>query len=219
MPALPVCAITMKLFCSLPSPFARKVRAVAAEKGLALELVEVDVFQSDNGVDRVNPLRKVPCLLADDGEAWYDSRVIVEYLDGLPGGPRLIPDDREARLRVRRIEALADGLLDAGVLVRMEQLWPGRSPEQRSAAWQDWQWTKVDGALAELQARLAGRTFFVGDAVSLADLAVASALGWLDYRLPDHPWRPLAPALADWYAAFARRPAFAGTAPPPLPPG
>ncbi|MFN8902917.1 MAG: glutathione S-transferase C-terminal domain-containing protein [Lysobacteraceae bacterium] len=209
----------MKLMLSLPSPFARKVRAVAAERGIALELVEVDVFQADNGVAEANPLRKVPCLVTDDGEAWYDSRVIVELLDGLGDGPRLIPDDRAERLAARRIEALADGLLDAAVLVRMERLWPGRTPEQRSAAWQDWQWAKVDGAFAELERRLGGRAHFVGGRVTLADLAVASALGWLDYRLPDHPWRPLAPGLAAWYATFATRPAFASTAPPPLPPG
>jgi len=209
----------MKLFCSLPSPFARKVRAVAAEKGLALELVEVDVFQPDNGLDRVNPLRKVPCLISAEGEAWYDSRVIVEYLDGLPGGPRLIPEEFASRMQVKRIEALADGLLDAGVLVRMERLWPGRTPEQRSSAWQDFQWTKVEGALAELQARLGAAQTFVGGRVSLADLAVASALGWLDYRLPDRPWRPQVPALAAWYAGFAQRPSFAASAPPPLPPG
>lgn len=206
----------MKLYLSLPSPFARKVRAVAAEKGIALELLEVDVFQPDNGVDAINPLRKVPCLVTDDGEAWYDSRVIVEYLDGLPGGPRLIPEARDARLAARRIEALADGILDAAILVRMERLWPGRTPEQRSAAWQDWQWAKVDGGFAELERRLGGRARFVGDEVTLADLAVASALGWLDYRLPDHPWRPLAPGVAAWYAAFATRPVFASTAPPPL---
>jgi len=93
----------MKLMLSLPSPFARKVRAVAAERGIALELVEVDVFQADNGVAEANPLRKVPCLVTDDGEAWYDSRVIVELLDGLGDGPRLIPDDRAERLAARRI--------------------------------------------------------------------------------------------------------------------
>ena len=192
------------------------MRAVAAEKGIALELLEVDVFQSDNGVDALNPLRKVPCLVADDGEVWYDSRVIVEYLDSLPGEPRLIPEARDARLAARRIEALADGILDAAILVRMERLWPGRTPEQRSAAWQDWQWAKVDGGFAELERRLGGKAHFVGEDVTLADLAVASALGWLDYRLPDHPWRPLAPGVAAWYAAFAARPTFASTAPPPL---
>ena len=201
----------MKLMLSLPSPFARKVRAVAAERGIALDLVEVDVFQADNGVAEANPLRKVPCLVT------YDSCVIVELLDGLGDGPPLIPDDRAERLAVRRIEALADGLLDAAVLVRMERLWPGRTPAQRSAAWQDWQWAKVDGAFAELERRLDGRAHFVGDRVTLADLAVASALGWLDYRLPDHPWRGLAPGVAAWYPAFAQRPSFAATAPPPLP--
>lgn len=202
----------MKLFCSLPSPFARKVRAFAAEKGLTLELVEVDVLDPASPVAALNPLRKVPCLVTDEGEAWFDSSVICEWLDAQPG-PRLIPEDFEARLRVRRIEALADGLLDAGVLIRLESIWAGRSDEQRSSAWMDWQWLKVQGAIAELERQIRGRACFEGETPSLADLAVASALQWLDFRLPDRPWRQAAPALTDWLAAFAKRPAFAASAP------
>lgn len=202
----------MKLFCSLPSPFARKVRAFAAEKGLTLELVEVDVLDPASPVAALNPLRKVPCLVTDEGEAWFDSSVICEWLDAQPG-PRLIPEDFEARLRVRRIEALADGLLDAGVLIRLESIWAGRSDEQRSSAWMDWQWLKVQGAIGELEHRIRGRACFEGETPTLADLAVASALQWLDFRLPDRPWRQAAPALADWLTAFAKRPGFAASAP------
>ena len=129
----------MKLFCSLPSPFARKVRALAAEKNIALELVEVDVLDPASPVAALNPLRKVPCLVTDDGEAWFDSPVISEWLDAQPG-PRLLPEAFEARMRVKRLEALADGLLDAAVLIRLESVWPGRAAEQRSAAWMGWQW-------------------------------------------------------------------------------
>jgi glutathione S-transferase len=214
----------MKLFCSLPSPFARKVRALAAEKGLALELVEVDVLDPASPVAALNPLRKVPCLVTDDGEAWFDSPVICEWLDAQPG-PRLIPDNFDARLRVKRVEALADGLLDAAVLTRLEGVWPGRTPEQRSSAWMDWQWLKVEGAVGELERHLAARAtagvppaFFEGDGVTLADLAVGSALEWIDFRLPDRPWRAQAPLLATWLARFSMRPAFAASAPvPPKP--
>ncbi|WP_397572969.1 glutathione S-transferase family protein [Silanimonas sp.] len=214
----------MKLFCSLPSPFARKARALAAEKGLELELVEVDVLDPASPVAALNPLRKVPCLVTDDGEAWFDSPVICEWLDAQPG-PRLLPEDFAARMRVKRLEALADGLLDAAVLVRLESVWPGRTAEQRSTAWMDWQWLKIDGAVGELERHLAARAasdappaFFEGDDVTLADLAVASALEWIDFRLPDRPWRAQAPLLATWLARFSMRPAFAASAPvPPKP--
>lgn len=214
----------MKLFCSLPSPFARKVRALAAEKNIALELVEVDVLDPASPVAALNPLRKVPCLVTDDGEAWFDSSVIAEWLDARPG-PRLLPDEFAARMRVKRIEALADGLLDAAVLTRLEAVWPGRTPEQRSTAWMGWQWLKVEGAVGELERHLATRAtegvppaFFEGEGVTLADLAVASALEWIDFRLPDRPWRTQAPLLATWLARFSMRPAFAASAPvPPKP--
>lgn len=214
----------MKLFCSLPSPFARKVRALAAEKDLALELVEVDVLDPASPVAALNPLRKVPCLVTDDGEAWFDSPVIAEWLDAQPG-PRLIPEAFEARMRVKRLEALADGLLDAAVLIRLESVWPGRAAEQRSTAWMGWQWLKVEGAVGELERHLAARAtdsvppaFFEGASVTLADLAVGSALEWIDFRLPDRPWRAQAPLLATWLARFSMRPAFAASAPmPPKP--
>jgi glutathione S-transferase len=209
----------MKLFCSLPSPFARKVRALAAEKGVPLELVLVDVLDPASPVAALNPLRKVPCLVDDAGEAWFDSPVICEWLDALPG-PRLIPEDFAARMRVRRLEALADGLMDAGVAIRLESVWGGRSPEQRSAAWMDWQWLKVEGALDALEAHLAARApdapvpaCFEGEALTLADLAVACGLEWLDFRLPERPWRERAPRLAAWLEGMARRPSLAATAP------
>jgi glutathione S-transferase len=201
----------MKLFCSLPSPFARKVRAVAAEKGIALELVEVDVLDAASPVAAFNPLRKVPALVTDDGEVWFDSSVICDWLDAQPG-PRMIPEAFSARMRVKRLEALADGLMDAGVLIRLESVWPGRTPEQRSAAWMDWQWLKVEGAIAELEGHIGGRTFFESETLTLADLAVACALAWLDFRLPERPWRTQAPQLATWLAGFSIRPTFAASA-------
>ena len=138
----------MKLFCSLPSPFARKVRALAAEKGIALELVVVDVLDPASPVAALNPLRKVPCLVTDDGDAWYDSPVICEWLDALPG-PRLLPADFATRMAVKRVEALADGVMDAGVAIRLESIYAGRAEHERSAGWMDWQWLKVEGGVRE----------------------------------------------------------------------
>lgn len=202
----------MKLFCSLPSPFARKVRVLAALKGLTLELVEVDVLDPASPVAALNPLRKVPCLVTDAGDTWFDSAVICEWLDAQPGA-LLLPSEFGARMRVKRIEALADGLLDAALLLRLESIWPGRTAEQRSTAWMDWQWLKVAGAITELERRIAGRSFFEGDDLTLADVAVTCALEWLDFRLPDRPWRAQAPHLAAWLAVMAMRPALAHTAP------
>jgi glutathione S-transferase len=112
----------MKLLASLPSPYTRKVRVVLAEKRIECELEVVDVQPVDNAVNPHNPLGKVPTLVLDDGTALYDSRVIVEFLDGKSPIGRLIPEDLRDRVAVRRWEALADGVLDAGLLVRYESL-------------------------------------------------------------------------------------------------
>lgn len=208
----------MQLFCSLPSPFARKVRACALERGVPLPLVLVDVLDPASPVAALNPLRKVPCLIDDHGEAWFDSPVICEWLDRQPGGPPLLPADPELRLQVKRLEALADGVMDAGVAIRLESVWAGRAEHERSRGWIDWQWLKVAGGVKELERRLDGRRWFVGETISLADIASACALAWLDYRLPDRPWRPLAPGLAEWLQGIAQRPCMAMTA-PDLPPG
>ena len=135
----------MKLFCSLPSPFARKVRALAAEKCIALELVVVDVLDPASPVAALNPLRKVPCLVTDDGEAWYDSPVICEWLDALPGRC-LIPGDFSTRLAVKRIEALADGVMDAGVAIRLESIYAGRAEHERNTLLE-----RIGHALTDLQ--------------------------------------------------------------------
>lgn len=205
----------LKLFCSLPSPFARKVRALAAEKDIPLELVVVDVLDPTSPVAALNPLRKVPCLVTDDGEAWYDSPVICEWLDALPGRC-LIPGDFSTRLAVKRIEALADGVMDAGVAIRLESIYAGRAEHERSAGWMDWQWLKVEGGVRELERQLGERAWFVGDSLTLADISVACALEWLDFRLPDRAWRPEAPRLSAWLQTVAQRPALATTGPAQL---
>ena len=108
----------MKLLASLASPYTRKVRIVLSEKRIECEMQTVDVAPTDNPVNTHNPLGKIPTLLLDDGTALYDSRVIVEFLDNVSPISRLIPDDNRDRVQVRRWEALADGVLDAGLLVR-----------------------------------------------------------------------------------------------------
>src|SRR6186713_2536937 len=122
----------MKLLASLASPYTRKVRVVLAEKKIDFDLELVDVAPAENPVNAHNPLGKIPTLVLDDGTTLYDSRVIVEFLDSASPILRLIPDDNRERVAVRRWEALADGILDAGILVRYEGL---RPQAEQSPGW------------------------------------------------------------------------------------
>lgn len=182
--------MSMRLLGSLTSPYVRKVRIVLAEKSLACEFVVEDVWDADSQISRHNPLGKIPCLLLADGRSVYDSRVIAAYLDtlALAPAPRLIPP--EHRTDVGVWEALADGLLDAAILARLEQTWPGRSAGERSDAWIARQMQKIDAALAAMAGQLGTRHWCVPDAgFTLADVATGCALGYLDLRFPELDWR------------------------------
>lgn len=203
----------MKVIGSLTSPFVRKVRIVMAEKRLDYQLELEDVWAS-NKVDAVNPLGKVPCLVMEGGETIVDSRVIVEYLDTLSPVGRMIPERGRERAEVRTWEALADGLLDAAVLARLEQTWAGRPEAQRSAAWVDRQFNKVSATLATMSSGLAERPWFFGIHMTLADIAVGCALGWLAFRFPDLAWRESHPNLARFADKMNARQSFIDTAPP-----
>src|SRR3954471_20447872 len=126
----------MKLIGSLTSAYVRKVRVVLAEKKLDYNFLLEDVWGSD-AILASNPLGKVPCLVMEGGEAVFDSRVIVEYVDTLSPVGRIIPERGRERAEVRTWEALADGLLDASILARLERQWGGRTDEERSQAWID----------------------------------------------------------------------------------
>jgi glutathione S-transferase len=201
----------MKLLASLASPYTRKVRIVLAEKKIDCEMELVDVFPVDNPVNAHNPLGKIPTLLLDDGAALYDSRVIVEFLDGKSPISRLIPEDLRDRVAVRRWEALADGVLDAGLLVRYESL---RDKKERSKAWSDKQLARIGRGMAQMSAELAERPWCHAERYSLADIAVGCCLGWLDFRKPGEvDWLAESPALAAHYEKLMARPAFAETVP------
>ena len=201
----------MKLLASLASPYTRKVRIVLAEKRIDFDLEVVDVSAVDNPVNEHNPLGKVPTLVLDDGTALYDSRVIVEFLDRTWPSARLIPEDNGERTAVLRWEALADGVLDAGLLVRYESL---RPHGEHSAAWVGKQMGKVRRGLARLNADLGTEDWCQGDRDSLADIALACCLGWLDFRRPDGlHWRAGPPNFARHYDKLMERPEFAQTAP------
>jgi glutathione S-transferase len=203
----------MKLLGAYTSPYVRKVRIVLAEKKLDYQFALEDVWSSD-AITSANPLGKVPCLVMEGGEAVFDSRVIVEYVDTLSPVGKLIPGNGRERAEVRTWEALGDGLLDAAILVRLEQTWPGRSEAERSAAWIERQLGKVDTALKAMAKGLADKPFCTGIHFTLADIAVGCALGYLDFRFPQIKWRSAHPNLAKLAQKLAQRQSFIDTLPP-----
>jgi glutathione S-transferase len=204
----------MKIVGTLTSPYVRKVRIVMAEKKLDYGYEDIDVMAADSPIGQYNPLGKVPCLVLEGGEAVYDSRVIVEYLDTLSPVGKLIPPSGRERLEVKTWEALADGLLDAAVVARQEQAWPGRSDAQRSQAWIDRQRGKIDAALQAMSRGLGDRPYCHGTPYTLADVAVGCALGYLDFRFPDLDWRTRHPNLERLQAKLSQRQSFIDTRPP-----
>ena len=203
----------MKLIGSLTSPYVRKVRIVMAEKKLDYQFEEEDVWASDDILES-NPLGKVPCLVMEGGEAVFDSRVIVEYLDARSPLARLIPEPNRERTEVRTWEALADGILDALILARMETIWVHRAAEQRSQAWIDRQMKKVRASLEAISTGVADKPWCTGIHMTLADIAVGCALDYLSFRFPEIAWRDDHANLGRLADKLNARQSFIDTAPP-----
>lgn len=204
----------MKLLGSTSSPYVRKVRIVMAEKKLDYAFVIEDVWAADTRIAEANPLGKVPCLVMEGAEALFDSRVIVEYLDTLSPVGKLIPAVGRERAEIKTWEALADGLLDASILARLEATWAGRTTKaQRSQAWIDRQLGKVQATVTAMSRGLGEKPFCGGIHFSLADIAVGCALGYLDFRFPQLDWRTDNPNLVRLYDKLMQRPSFTDTAP------
>ncbi len=201
----------MQLIHAPASPFARKVRVLASEANLLprIELIDTAVLPTtlNEQVNALNPLGKIPVLLTDDGEALFDSRVICEYLDSLHDRPRLIPTEAAARWRTLRLAALADGLMEAALLVRYE-----RAVRPAEYQWDDWaegQLGKVRRTLTALEANAEA----LREPLSIAHIAVACALGYLDFRFADLAWRNRHPELANFQESFAARESMQATVP------
>jgi len=201
----------VKLFYSPASPYVRKVMIVAYEKGIADRLEQISVTVSPVGRNedllRHNPLGKIPCLLLNDGRSLFDSSVISAYVDSL-ATPHLNPDDGPARYDALTLEALADGLLDSCLLLRYETLL--RPSDKYWQEWNDGQMAKVDRALDLLESRwintLNGR-------VTIGVIAVACALGYLDFRFANKDWRQGHPGLAAFFGDFGKRASMQATKP------
>jgi glutathione S-transferase len=200
----------LKLIGSAASPYARKARIVAAEKRIDIVFELTDPWSPESRIPELNPLGKVPVLVLEDGTPLYDSRVIVEFLDGVSPIAKLIPADHRDRIEVRRWEALADGVLDAGALARQEGR---RAAGERSQGWLDRQMAVVERGLAAMDRELGGSAWCAGSGFSLADIAVGCCLGWLEFRFPDLGWRFRYANLARHHDKLADRPAFADTVP------
>ena len=203
----------MKIIGSATSPYVRKVRIVMAEKKLDYQLVMEDVWAADSTIMASNPLGKVPCLVMEGGEAVFDSRVIVEYLDTLSPVGKLIPSQGRERAEVKTWEALGDGLVDAAILARLETTWTGRTSEQRSDAWTARQLSKITAALKAMSTGLGDKPFCSGIHLSLSDIAVGCALAYLDLRFADIDWRKAHPNLAKLQEKLMLRPSFVETNP------
>jgi glutathione S-transferase len=202
----------MKLIGSLTSPYVRKVRIIFAEKKIDLPLILENVWGEDTLIMQSNPLGKVPCLILDDGGAMFDSRVIVEYADTLSPVNKLIPPTGKERAAVKTWEALADGILDASILARLEKTW--RPSEDQSQAWYDRQMAKVDASLNAMSKGLGQNEWCHGHKLSLADIAVGCALGYLLFRFPELKWQKKFGNLNQLYLKLMSRPSFAGTVAP-----
>ncbi len=201
----------MRLYHTATSPFVRKVMIAAHELGLVGRIEVVHLRPSpllpDPTLSDANPLSKIPALVLEDGATLFDSRVIVEYLDSLADAPRLIPATGPARWDALRRQALADGILDAGILVFYERL--QRPDAQQWQPWLDGQAAKVRQGLDALEALAPA----LGERVDAGTIAAAAALGWLDFRNPVGDFRDGRPALAAWYEGFSARPSMQATLP------
>ena len=196
----------MKLYFSGTSPYVRKVMACAITRGLdgRIEKLPINPHESPANLVADNPLSKVPCLVTDDGLALFDSPVICEYLDSLGDAAPLFPAQGAARWRALKLQAVADGILDCAVGTRGEMAKP---KEEARDAWMARQKGIIARAISQLEADPPHKH------VDIGSIAVACALGYLDFRFASDDWRAGAPRLAAWFEAFAKNPGIAQTVP------
>ena len=193
----------MKLLGTNTSPYARKARLVLLEKNIPHDYIVDPPREPGSQVARVNPLGRIPALILDDETCVFDSPVIAEYADSLNDNPILIPrNDALARMRVKRWEALADGIMDSAVVVRTESMRPAEKQEAGNISLHN---NAITRALAYAADQMGAREWCEGASITLADLALASALVYLDLRQAERGWRGAHPNLAAWFARMSVR--------------
>lgn len=200
----------MKLIGSYTSPFVRKISVILLEKGITFEFINEMPYNAVNGVAQFNPLGKVPALVTDDGECWYDSPIIAQYIEQLNVAPAMVPHDATAALRLRQLEALADGIMDAGLVSVREQARPAaqQSPEELVR-----QREKISRGLDALESYVADGTL-KADELNLATIATACAVGYLNFRHVSPGWCATRPHLVKLVETLFQRDSFARTEPP-----
>jgi len=201
----------MKLYASAASSFARKIRVMLLEKAVEHELEVINLWEP-NQLHQANPLGKVPALKLDNGQVLISSPLIADFVDGKYPHPRFIPEDFEARIEVRRWEALADGTMDAVSATLYEMRF--HEEAKRSDAWIERQRKKFEGGFNALEAMLGDRRWCVGDGISLADISIACHLGFINLRVPHYFPRDKYPGLARLWRFMEERDSFKRTAPP-----
>lgn len=200
--------MSYRLISATPSPYARKVRIALLEKGIPFETITEVPWHGDTATPRHNPLEKLPVLLPPAGEAVYESRFILEWLEVMHPTPPLLPAEPHAALFARQVEVVCDGICDATVLLFFE-----RRRAAPSEPWMARQRRKVDGGLRALDEWVrAGR---IGQGFGLAEICTGTVLGYLAVRYPEHPWRNDHPALAAISARLEERASFRATVPVP----
>jgi glutathione S-transferase len=199
-------ALSVKLYASKASPYARKARVCALELGLGsdITMVETDPRDPSSGFWNKNPLGKIPVLEVDEGAMIHDSRVICEYLDQRFGSGRLLP--QQDLWRLRTLVALADGIMDAGMAARLERM---RPEAEQSPGWIETQLAKVERGFDALEAQAAT----LGERPDLGTIAVGCAVFWIGFRHPDRDWLGPRPALRGWNERFSQRASMQETVP------
>lgn len=200
----------MKLVGSYTSPFVRKISILLLEKGMAFEFVNEQPYSEENGVAQFNPLGKVPALVTDDGEYWFDSPIIAQYIELLGIAPEMVPHDPLAALKVRQLESLADGIMDAG-LASVREL--ARPAAQQSESEVLRQRQKISRSLDALEGYLVDGTL-KPDTLNLATIAIACAIGYLNFRRIAPGWCVDRPNLVKLAETHFVRESFARTEPP-----
>lgn len=200
----------MRLYGSVTSPYVRKARIVLKEKGVPFEFVQTHPSEAGSPVPGINPLGKIPVLVRDDGEAVYDSLVIAEYVDAIGSGERLFPPQGDARWTVLRWQAFGQGMIDATVARMVETRRPPEKQLPNTIAHQE---GKIAAALKYADSMVKGKSRLVGNQLTMADVALGTALEYLDLRF-NSAWRTQYPRLVEWLASVAERPSFVETQPP-----